>query len=162
MRAGRALIPPQADEGCSDASRENMSEGSGHEIPVGEWMQRASRGSTPAQLVDAFERAFGAMWKRAVVTLGEITLSAIIDRVLYDATEKHSFIRLVNVDANGLRCTDLEAHASEIAPDELAAGIRFVMVQFLTVLGSLTAEILTPALHAELSRAASDPEVSQS
>jgi hypothetical protein len=34
---------------------------------------------------------------------------------------------------------------------ELVAGIRFVLVEFLTVLGNLTAEILTSELHAELS-----------
>ena len=34
---------------------------------------------------------------------------------------------------------------------ELVEGIRFVLVEFLTVLGNLTAEILTPELHSELS-----------
>ena len=34
--------------------------------------------------------------------------------------------------------------------------MRFVLVEFLTVLGNLTAEILSPALHAELAREAED------
>jgi hypothetical protein len=37
---------------------------------------------------------------------------------------------------------------------ELREAIRFVLVELLTVLGNLTAEILTPALHAEISRVA--------
>ena len=36
----------------------------------------------------------------------------------------------------------------------LAEGIPFVLVDFLTVLGNLTADILTPVLHAELSKVA--------
>ena len=34
----------------------------------------------------------------------------------------------------------------------IVAAIRFVLVEFLTVLGNLTAQILTSALHAELSK----------
>ncbi len=42
-----------------------------------------------------------------------------------------------------------------IPPEELTGAIRFVLVEFLSVIGHLTAEILTPALHAQL--AASRP-----
>ncbi len=40
---------------------------------------------------------------------------------------------------------------------QLRAAVRFVLVEFLSVLGVLTAEILTPALHAELARLADKP-----
>jgi hypothetical protein len=38
--------------------------------------------------------------------------------------------------------------------ENLAEAVRLVLVEFLTVLGHLTDEILTPALHAELSKVA--------
>jgi hypothetical protein len=41
-----------------------------------------------------------------------------------------------------------------VDPIELRRGIRFVLTEFLTVLGNLTAEILTPELHAALSNVA--------
>jgi hypothetical protein len=100
-------------------------------------------------MVDAFERVFGALWQRSHVTLGEVTLTAIVDRVLHTATESFRFLDAVEVDATGLSCEALRAQTT-LSIDELAAAIELVLVQFLTVLGNLTAEILSPALHAEL------------
>ena len=75
---------------------------------------------------------------------------AILDRVLCVATEQYPFLSALKVEANGLRCQELQARADSVEHDQLAQGVRFVLVEFLTVLGNLTAEILTPALHSEL------------
>jgi hypothetical protein len=52
-------------------------------------------------------------------------------------------------------CALLSAQAALPAAQHVVA-TRFVMVEFLTVLGKLTAQILTPALHAELARDADE------
>lgn len=41
---------------------------------------------------------------------------------------------------------------TDVQESTLIAGTRFVLVEFLTVLGNLTADILTPELHEELAR----------
>jgi hypothetical protein len=100
--------------------------------------------------VQAFDQGFAALWRRAHLTLGDVTLTAIVGRVLYVAAEEHPFLSALTVDPGGLRCQELHERAVDLPPDRLAEALRFVLVEFLTVLGSLTAEILTPALHAEL------------
>ena len=82
------------------------------------------------------------------------TLTAICERVLYTAAEQHPFVSLLQVDASGPQCEPLHQGLPDVEPDQLASGLRLVLVDFLTVLGNLTAEILTPALHAELSKVA--------
>jgi hypothetical protein len=137
------------------------SAGGTHEAVVATWMDQAER-VTSAQLVDLFEAGIQRVLQRAQPTLGQATLGAIVDRVLFTACERFPFLaplqlktgnsdRIDHWGQRSLDFDDLRTESSAIAPDELANATRFAMVEFLTVLGHLTAEILTPALHAELS-----------
>ncbi len=125
---------------------------------VDAWMLRAAASDLPAEeLVRAFEEAAGALWQRALVTLGEVTLGALFERVLFTSTEQFGFLASVGVRADGLACEGIRAQASAVPREELTAALRFVLVEMLTVVGNLTAEILTPALHAALSRVPARP-----
>lgn len=134
-----------------------------HTAVVDVWLERYATGLPSEDLVRGFEDAFTALWRRAYRTLGEVTLSAIVDRVLYNARARFTFFSSLELEPAGLQCQALREHAHGLRRDQLDDGIRFVLVEFLTVLGNLTANILTPALHAELSkgafvkRAAEDP-----
>jgi hypothetical protein len=121
---------------------------------VNAWMDRGAGGLPPERLVQAFEEAFGALWRRAHQTLGDVTLTAILDRVLCNGAERFPILSELRIEATGLDCRELRKNAHGAPPNELADAIRFVLVEFLRVLGSLTANILTPALHAELSMVA--------
>ena len=125
-----------------------------HEAVVDGWIERGK--SVPLRpFIDAFASALEALWNRALVTLGDVTLTAIVDRVVYTANEEFPTLCLLEVDLTGFRCDALRARAHELTREQVTPWARFVLLQFLTVLGNLTAEILTPALHATL--AAMDP-----
>jgi hypothetical protein len=113
-------------------------------------MKHASRIS-PEDLAGPFEQAMTALWHRTHVVLGDITVAAIVDRVLYNATEKYSVLGSVKLDASGINFEEFRQKAGSIPDRELKPAIEFVLVELLTVVGNLTAEILTPALHSELS-----------
>jgi hypothetical protein len=126
-----------------------MSAPSPHEAAVEAWLQT----SVPAgSELDALQRALDALWLRARATLGEITLTAISERALYDAAERFPAFAAIDVDTNGIRCGQLRPRIASMTADELREATSFVLVTLLTVLGNLTAEILTPALHEELAR----------
>lgn len=131
-----------------------MGDENDHDECVDAWMERAAKGEPPERLLRAFEEAFAAMWHRAHVTLGDVTLTAIVDRVLRAASERYPIVAAIQVDETGLRCDDLRQRAPSPECKELQQAVRFVLTEFLTVLGNLTDEILTPALHEELSGAA--------
>jgi hypothetical protein len=116
------------------------------------WLDRAAKTLAPAQLVTLFERALSALWRRAEVTLGEVTLTAIVDRVLYTASETYPFLSALKVETSGIGFDGFREQGAHVA--NLPEAVRLVLVEFLTVLGHLTDEILTPALHAELSKVA--------
>ena len=137
-----------------------MSDGETHADRVDAWLKAANRG--PTELLEAFERALNALWGRTVLSLGEITLTAILERVLYTASERYPVLALLELGSDGIDLTKLRAKEIR-ADDQLDEAVRFVLIEFLTVLGNLTAEILTPALHAELLAlaAAAQPETSE-
>ena len=131
-----------------------MEEEFDHGACVHAWLERTSRGLPPRQLPLAFERAFNAVWKRAEPILGDVTLTAIADRVFFTAVERFPFLASIDVNTGGVRCEALGSRADVLDSDVLIPGLRFLLVEFLTVLGNLTADILTPALHSELSEPA--------
>jgi hypothetical protein len=113
------------------------------------WLAGTAATLPPAQLLTLFEQALGALWRRTEITLGEVTLTAIVDRVLYTASEQYPFLSALTIERAGIsfdRLRSQEAHDTM-----LCEALRLVLLEFLTVLGHLTDEILTPALHAELS-----------
>ena len=131
-----------------------------HRVAVDAWWEGVSPGRSVDALIGAFEAAFAGLWERSCLTLGEVTLIAIVERVLHTASEPFPILAAMEVGSAGLRCDSLRAHADS-RHDEVARALRFVLVEFLTVLGNLTADILTPALHAELSPSAPRPRITR-
>ena len=131
-----------------------MPEARAHTQRVNIWMKQAAKGLTPEQLVQLFEQAMGALWRRAHLTLGEVTLAAIVDRILHNAAEQVPLLEGLEVNAGGINCRPLLEAANSENKAQLAEGIRFVLVEFFVVIGNLTAEVLSPALHSELSKVA--------
>lgn len=127
-----------------------------HAAHVDAWMAEAAHGLNREQQLELFQRAMAALLQRARPTLGDVTLTAILDRVVHVAAGEHAFLALLRIDDTGLRFEGLRAGAAQLSPNEVAAAMRTVVVGFLTLLGSLTADILTPALHLALARARAD------
>lgn len=132
-----------------------MHDDDSHAACVDAWLSRAAHHASADLLASHFEVALNALWTRTKTTLGEVTLTAIAERVLYIASERFPFLGALKVDpTTGFICGDLRERSAPLPTAQLIAGMRFVLVELLTVLGNLTAEILTPELHAELSRLA--------
>ena len=124
-----------------------------HAVCVDTWLDRNARDVSSKDLLGLFEAALGALWARTKTPLGEVTLTAIADRVLHNAAEKFPFFSSLRVEpAEGIQFGGLHERRGSLQAADLTQGIRFVLVELLTVLGNLTSEILTPELHAELSR----------
>lgn len=124
-----------------------------HADVVDHWLRRTTNDLPSAHLLNLFEAALSAVWGRTHTTLGEVTLSAIADRVLCVAAERFPALSCLEVEqSRGIECGALRERVESMDVAELKEGMRFILVEFLTVLGNLTAEVLSEALHSELSR----------
>lgn len=92
----------------------------------------------------------GVLWDRAHLTLGEVTLAAIVDRVVRSAVDRYPDLAALYVDSDGVQCSALRRRIDSVEPASIEGGLPFIVEEFLTVLGDMTADILTPALQAEL------------
>src|SRR5688572_12292127 len=101
---------------------------------------RQAAGFSSVELTQLFELAISALWQRSYMTLGETTLTAIVDRVLYNATEKFPVFASLKLEANRLEYAEFIQRASSTSERELAKAIEFILVELLTVIGNLTAE----------------------
>ena len=121
-----------------------------HSAAVDAWLARAlGAGASSADVVREAHAAVEAVWKRAVTALGSVTLSAIAERVLHNASERYGFLSAINPRPNGdARWREvLHERLAAVPSRELMEAVRFGLVELLTVIGTLTAEILSPDLH---------------
>jgi hypothetical protein len=121
-----------------------------HTNHVNAWLGQAGKDLSSEQLLQLSEIAMAALWKRAYLTLGEITLVAITDRVLSTAAEKFPPFKSLKAAPMGIDWRELREQHEVLSKRKLAGGIRFLIAEFMMVVGNLTAEILRPALHTEL------------
>jgi hypothetical protein len=142
-----------SDAEVESALRQIMIDESDHAAFVNAWLEHLTK-TLPQELrLEIFEASLSALWNCTRMTLGDVTLMAIMDRVLYNAAEKFPFFSALKVEPNrGFQGQDLRERLASISDPELMDGIRYVLVEFLTVIGNLTADILTPELHSELSK----------
>jgi hypothetical protein len=122
-----------------------------HQACVLTWLENVLGGGDPdsaERLAEALELAFALLWRRALRLLGEVTLTAIAERVLHSSIEKFPVLAPLEVKlGSGLQCQEFRAQARRMSEATLAPAVEFLLVEFLAVLGTLTAEILSQALH---------------
>lgn len=132
-----------------------MRDEGGHAACVDAFLERTAHGLSSDLLLPLLGSAFGAVWTRTKSTLGEVTLTAIAERVFFNAAEKFPAFGSLTVDsAVGIASDTLGSTGRTADANVTREGVRFVLVEFLTVLGNLTAEVLTPELHAALTKVA--------
>lgn len=127
-----------------------MPDESPHAAVVETWLER-NKDHPYEVFLTLLERLLDALWRRSVRTLGEVTMNAILERVLYQASESYPFLSSVKVVGGRIRLDELFEQEPPVRDTDLEDGARLVLVTFLSFMGDVTAEILTPALHAVLS-----------
>jgi hypothetical protein len=135
-----------------------------HEAVVEAWLARSVDHDSPVEIVRLFYAALDAVWNRAVTILGPVTLTAIAERVLHNATERYTFLSAIDRGSSGdARWTERLCERLVTVPRAaLIESLRYGLIELLTVIGALTAEVLRGELHAALEAVTvpSDPRLS--
>lgn len=140
-----------------------MHEANADAVSVDHWLKRVVPHSDtfpPDRLLGLFERALDAIWREAQDSLGEVTLIAIATRVVFVSKERFPALSAIHVEADGISLDALRERAHTLQTRELVESLGFLLTELLRVLGVLTANVLTPWLHAELAKIALDEPAS--
>lgn len=139
-----------------------------HQGTVDAWLARVAIGASAPALVALLQSALDVLWRRAQQTLGDVTVRTIVTRVVAVAAGRSPVLRELEVHAEGVSCAPL-AHAVARRPGDpgdatigaaaVRAATRDVLTELLTVLGDLTANAITAALHEALRTVAASDAV---
>ena len=133
-----------------------------HSSEIDAWIKQNSSGLSCEQLLAFFGKAIESTQKRTATILSEVTLTAIMDRVLSTSQKRFPLLSGVQIRSSGISVASLMPQAKDLKPEEIEAAFRFLLIELLTLLGHLTAEVLTETLYQELFKVTADrtpPEV---
>jgi hypothetical protein len=129
-----------------------------HSAAVMAWEKNFKSNYSIEQRIHLLGLAINAIEKRASTTLSRVTLLVIVDRVLHQSREKHPILSCVSVESNSLKFKN--EPTSNDDSKELLDALRFLLIELLSVLGRVTADILTIPLHNELLKVSwNEPEI---
>ncbi len=118
-----------------------------HSKLIKEWEHTNANGLNSDQHVRLLEKAIRAIELRAETTLSVVTLTLILDRVLHESKDRYPLLSEAFIESNRLSFEKMHNHHKS---ENLIEPIRHVLVELLTVLGRITADILTTPLNKEL------------
>jgi hypothetical protein len=147
------LVSPQsAAPAGSGGSDDRLHDEPSHEAVVDAWLTRSACHGSSAEVVRLFHAALNAVWNRAVTILGPVTLTATAERVLHHATERYTFLSAINPKASGdaIWTERLHERLGTVPSAPLIEGLRYGLIELITIIGALTAEVLRGELHAAI------------
>jgi hypothetical protein len=122
-----------------------------HAAQVDAWLGKTAKGLPADRLVTLFGEAIHAIHKRTLMTLSEVTLNAILDRVLYQSQKKFPILSGLKMDSlEGVSLSGIMSESNGLEPARVTTAFRFFVIELLTILENLTAGILTEPLYKEL------------
>ena len=128
-----------------------MMETGRHERSVDAWLSARTTRGDESELTTLLLGGLRAVWDRARPSLGGVTLAAIFQRSIRTAERRHR-----ELEQLGLRVSDrglFELTSASAPRVVLRDAVACVIAEVLRAVSRLTADGLTPALHAALASA---------
>lgn len=118
-------------------------------VRVNAWMASVPA-SPPAEVIAAFEHGLKALWHCARPAIEAPALNMMVTELLRDGAMRFPALAYASVGAAGIRVDELLAQARPEDAQQLREGTRYVLLQFINIVGHMTGGSLTPALRLAL------------
>ncbi len=102
----------------------------------------------PERSVSGFESVIQAVWKRAHRSLGEVTLRAVLERVLEDTVVRFPLLGCARITSEGIEVDRSSLRWSELSEVVVARSFGALLEEIREVLGQMTGQILTEPIDA--------------
>lgn len=121
-----------------------------HVWVIKEWEKTAALNISKSKHKLIFQLAIVKILKRANHTLSSVTLKAINERVLHQCIEKYPVLSIIQLHSFEMIFDNFNINTNNYSEEEQIEALRFLLTDELSVLGRITADILTAPLHQEL------------
>jgi len=129
-----------------------------HVKQVEAW-KRLNGGVSAKELPQLFINGILAIRRKSLVTLSNITVTAVIDRILLECKERYPVLSAITSDSEGLHFNKFYDHMMDLKPEEVQEALQELLIELLDVFGKITADILTKNLHQELMTVTAQPSL---
>jgi hypothetical protein len=123
-----------------------------HTDQVKAWTQAATQDLSPEQLIAFFEQALSALWTQGRATMSSFMMTAVLERVIFNSAENHPVLSRLKIQETGISFEEIRKSKITSSESELIDAFQLMIVEFISILGGLTNEVVTPALYSELSK----------
>lgn len=122
------------------------------------WEKNKIEGLSTVEKLQLLRKALFVVEQRTLKTLSNVTLEVVLDRALHQSREKYELLSAVKLSSHSLNFDGLLEDGQFRDPqEECVQALRHLLIEILTVLGSITAGILTQPLYQELFAMTHDP-----
>ncbi len=123
-----------------------------HAIQVDAWIEKSVNGLSQAAQAQIFKDAVEVIEKRILATLSAITWNAILDRALIRSAQSFPLLSGIKIQLGGISIDGLLLNLQDQKANQVIEAFRFLLIEILTIVGNLTAGVLTEPLYRELFR----------
>jgi hypothetical protein len=121
-----------------------------HSRFVENWLAELVESHPKLSLVKILQDILERLYLRTQTAVSPVTLSAILERVLYNSSEQYPILASIQVIDDKADFSRLENAAKAFDRTQTREAIHYLLTEFLFIIGTLTGEQLTPFLHQEL------------
>lgn len=123
-----------------------------HAAQLATWIEATTQGLSSHKTLGLFEQTITALWTTSRSILSSVLLLAVSERVLFHGSTHHPILKLVEVNVSGFNFDELRKTAKKISHDQIVAALRQVLTDFISILGDITNEVLSPILFQVLAK----------
>jgi hypothetical protein len=117
------------------------------------WMENAlpaDKKLTPHILLEEFETLLVALFNAVEMSVGEATLMAVADRVLYNSSGHYPLLMKIHLLESRFDFSKLRDEATPKNVKDMTTAFHYLITELLFVIGKLSGGSLTPRLHGVL------------
>ena len=101
------------------------------------------------EVVDVYGDLLQKLWNKIVITLGIVTLKAIMRRSLVMTAQRYDFLSQLEITDEGLDLATFKASVSEQERENMKAGFEELILNLFAILAELTGEVIVNKLFKE-------------
>ena len=131
-----------------------------HAKKVDEWISKSVVGLNHADQAQVFASAILALENRILLTLSSITWKAILERALFQSSERYPLLSEIKIETHGISIVGILPNLQSEQTNQLIDSFRFFIIEIITIVGNLTAEVLSEPLYRVLSKIVAEGKVS--
>ncbi len=110
-------------------------------------------------LIEEFESLLNSLMDTVRTSVGETTVTAVADRVLYNSSERYPVLAKIQLRDHGFDFTKMRDDSSLKTPEEIKNAFHYFITELLFMIGKLSGGSLTLELHAVLEARVSSQNV---